>query len=111
MMAMMATLTGPAEKPLPRIEPEGSIEVNEERNAVIVTVELPGVRQDDIKLHIHDSGFELTARKDDAEYVDAHDFGCLVNPVGAKSKFEDGVLEIVIPVKSGVPSKRKSRIR
>ncbi len=111
MVAMIAMPTGRAEKALPKIEPEGSMYVNKEGNAVIVTIELPGVKQDNIKLQIHDTGFNLTARKDDVEFVDSHDFGCLVNPAAAKSEFKDGILEIIIPVKSGVPDKKKLKIR
>lgn len=111
MVAMMATLKSQPEKLLPKIEPEGSMYVDEERNAVIVIIELPGVKREDIKLQIHDSGFDLTARKDDAEFVDSHEFECLVNPGAAKSEFKDGVLEIIIPVKSRVPDEKKLKIR
>lgn len=110
MVAMMATLAGQAEKPFPKIEPEGSIYVDEERKVVIVSVELPGVKQDNIKLHIHDSGFNLTAKRHDVEFVDAHDLDCLVDAEDAKTEFKDGILTIVIPVKSGVPKKKKAKV-
>jgi HSP20 family molecular chaperone IbpA len=110
MVTMMDTLMGQA-KQITRIEPDGTMRIDEKTRTVAVTVELPGVAQKDINLRIRDSGFTLTARRDEVEFFDSHDFGCLVNPEEAKVTFKDGVLAFHIPVKSKLSENKKEENR
>ncbi len=101
MVAMMSKLVGQENQvPASRKEPEGTICMDENCENVIVTMKLPGVTEDNIDLKILESGFRLTARRRDVEFVDSHSFDFPVNADKATVTFKDDVLKIVVPVKS-----------
>jgi HSP20 family molecular chaperone IbpA len=93
-----------------QIEPDGTVCTDDEEENIIVNVELPGVKAEDIDLRIYDYGFYLKAKKDHIEYVDSHHFGCQVNPNHASVGFQDGVLKIIIPIEAGLPGETKINI-
>lgn len=63
-----------------------------------ITLELPGVKKNDINLKLINTGMRLNAKKgDNIEYISELKFLCDANPEKAKASYEDGLLTIDIP--------------
>ena len=71
-----------------------------------VEIELPGVKKEDIKLNMTDDSFSLNAPKEDMEYVGAWIWCCPVDSSKAKAKYDNGLLTIETPLKTGPPAKQ-----
>jgi HSP20 family molecular chaperone IbpA len=61
---------------------------------------IPGVEKDNIKLRMHEGGFDVSAPGETLEYAGAYAFCCPVKPDKAKASYEDGLLKIVVPLKN-----------
>ncbi len=60
--------------------------------------EIPGVKKENIHLHIIKEGLRLRAKLNDkTEYVNEYVFSCDADPEKAKAKYENGVLEVEVP--------------
>ena len=60
--------------------------------------EIPGVKKENIHLHIIKEGLRLRAKLNDTtEYVNEYLFACDVDPDKTKAKYENGILEIEVP--------------
>ncbi len=83
------------------IEPLHELEVG--RDNVRITVDLPGVRKEDVKLEISETAVRLEAVCRLAGkglcYKKEIELPVEVDPSGARAKMRGGVLEIVIPIK------------
>jgi len=70
-----------------------------DKEVLVITYEIPGVKKDKIHLHVVENGLRLVApRKDeDYDYVSTYSFSCPADVKGVKAKYKDGVLSVEIP--------------
>jgi HSP20 family protein len=97
-------------------EPKMKIDVREDANAYTVRAEIPGVRKEDIQVHVEGNGVTLRAEvKEENEQKDGERvihseraYGMVsrsftlpgeVDPAGAKAQYRDGVLNLMLPKK------------
>ena len=73
--------------------------VDEEHSKLNMEVSLPGVRKGDISLKMHDDSFNLSAPREDVEFVTSLAFCCPVKAKDAVAHYEDGLLRISVPFK------------
>lgn len=102
-----------------------STEVKEDKNSVVVTVELPGLEQDDIDVSVHDQMVTIsgekrqeTEKKEDDYFMTERSYGKFsrsmtlpfqVDPDSVKASYKNGVLSLTIP-KPAQPEKQAKRI-
>jgi len=98
-------------------------DLRKERNELILSVEMPGLRREDIKVDLHENRIRIQGgRKEKAEkmgkgfYRKERLFSAFsrelslpeeVDPSSASAKYENGVLEIRMRIKSGKKKKGK----
>jgi len=71
---------------------------DEEEDQYELVYELPGVKKEDIHLHVVKNGLRLeAARGEDVEYVSEYQFICEANPEGVKATYDNGLLDIIVP--------------
>ncbi len=75
-----------------------------------ITIELPGVKKENINLEITEQGFCLNAKGANFRYSGCWALAHRVNPEDVKAKFENGLLTIKIGLKEP-PEGRKIEIR
>ena len=69
------------------------IEVDED---ISITIEIPGVEKQDIKLNINDSSLEIDVDSPNRKYHKLIDLPCSVVPDKAKATYNNGVLDITV---------------
>ncbi len=79
---------------------EPLIDVVRSDKEVRVIAELPGVSKEDIDVTINEKSLTITVDREDRRYHKELDLPGLVDPKGAKSTYNNGVLEVTIPLKS-----------
>jgi len=92
-----------------------SVDVLETEDGYLVLAELPGVRRDDIQLQVRDRRLELSGRRQPlgenrnflrmersyGPFRRTFDLGAPVDVDGISAAFEQGVLRVLIPKRSG----------
>ena len=114
---------------IPEFWPRGNgisapaVDVYEEKNAVVVKAELPGIEKDEVEVNVNESLLTIRGEKKKEEEVKDTDYYRMershgmfsrsvalpveVDAAGAKAKFSNGVLEVRIP--KAPTAKGKSR--
>src|SRR5579863_9186708 len=78
---------------------EPLVDVVSSDKEVRVIAEIPGVKKEDIELTIDEKSIEISV-EGDRRYHKELELPGVVDPKGAKSSYNNGVLEITIPLKS-----------
>ncbi|GAB4311869.1 MAG: hypothetical protein Kow0069_12330 [Promethearchaeota archaeon] len=67
-------------------------------DAIYLTFELPGVKKEDVHLHVVPQGLRLTAtRGEHVEFVSEYSFLCPAKPEETKATYDNGLLRVEIP--------------
>ena len=96
-----------AEELLPRVPP---VDVYEEGNEVVLKAELPGMKREEIEVHVTGAGVTFSGKKEKTEKLEKKDYHRFERSIGAftrtvtlpaevelekvTAKYENGVLEI-----------------
>jgi HSP20 family protein len=67
---------------------------------VKVIAEIPGVRKEDVKVTVHDKSVVISVDTESRKYFKELELPGVVDPQGARSTYNNGILEIVLPLKS-----------
>ncbi len=79
---------------------EPLIDVVSSGKEVRVIAEMPGVNKEDVNVTVNDRSMVISADKGDRGYYKELDLPGVVDPKGAKSTYNNGVLEVTVPLKS-----------
>jgi HSP20 family protein len=106
-----------------RYEMTPSVDIFEEGNEVVMKADLPGLTKDDLKIDLSENVLTLSGEKKKEEKIDREDYFRYERSFGSfcrrfelpgdldtekiKAHFEDGVLEVRIPMLK--PSEKKHR--
>jgi HSP20 family protein len=63
-----------------------------------IQIELPGVKKEDIELQVSEQGFCIKGPREDIEFSCCYQLAHEVVHTRAKAKFENGLLDVVIPL-------------
>ena len=88
---------------------EPLVDVVSSDKEVRVIAEMPGVNKEDIDLTIDEKSLTISVEKEDRRFHKELDLPGVVDPKGARSKYNNGVLEVTIPLKS--PGKGGVKLR
>ena len=67
---------------------------------VRVIAEMPGVNKEDIDVTVNERAITISVDKEDRGYYKKLDLPGIVDPKGARSSYNNGILEVTIPLKS-----------
>jgi HSP20 family molecular chaperone IbpA len=82
-----------------KISPDMCAYVDDDHRSLTLEVSIPGVKKKDINLKMHEDSFNLSAPRENIEFVAALSFCCPVKPDMAKATYESGLLKIEVPFK------------
>jgi HSP20 family protein len=110
-------------KPLQFEEMTSSVDIFEEEDNVVVKAELPGMKKEDIEITLKDDVLTISGEKKREEKVEKKNYYKLERSYGSftrtfrlptqvqadksKAKFENGVLEIIVPKTEEAKKKEK----
>lgn len=77
---------------------------------VRVIAELPGVRKEDIDVTVNERSVVISVAKPERSYYKELELPTSVEPKGAKSTYNNGILEITLPLKAGTTHGTKLRV-
>jgi len=80
-------------------EPYTSTIVDEERNQLAITMEMPGVSKEDIELNAAETSMSIRASSDDFIYEKELELPRAIDPDSARASYKNGVLDIVFDLK------------
>lgn len=89
---------------------EPLVDVVSSDKEVRVIAEMPGVSKEDIDLTVSEKSLVISVDKEDRRYYKELELPGIVEPKGAKSSYNNGVLEVTIPLKSPGGSGVKLRV-
>lgn len=79
---------------------EPLVDVVSSGKEVRVIAEMPGVNKEDIELTVNERSITISVDKEDRGYYKELELPAPVDPKGAKSTYNNGILEVTIPLKS-----------
>lgn len=79
---------------------EPLVDVVSSDKEVRVIAEMPGVKKEDINVTVTEKSLVISVDKEDRPYYKELELPGVVEPKGAKSNYNNGILEITIPLKS-----------
>jgi HSP20 family protein len=79
---------------------EPLIDVVSSDKEVRVIAEMPGVNNSDINVTVNDKSLVISVEREDRRYYKELELPGVVDPKGAKSNYNNGILEVTIPLKS-----------
>jgi HSP20 family protein len=79
---------------------EPLVDVISSGKEVKVIAEMPGVNREDISVTVTEKSVTISVDREDRRYYKELDLPGLVDPKGARSNYNNGVLEITLPLKS-----------
>jgi HSP20 family protein len=71
-----------------------------------IQVEMPGVKKEDVGLDVSDQSFCVRGVREDVELLGCYILAHAVDGEKAKAKFENGLLNVEIPIKKILKGKR-----
>ncbi len=77
---------------------------------VRVIAEMPGVRKEDISVTVNEKSVVISVDSADRGYYKELDLPGIVDPKGARSAYNNGILEVTIPLKSSGQGGVKLRV-
>lgn len=89
---------------------EPLVDVVSSGKEVRVIAEMPGVNKEDISVTVNENSMVISVDREDRGYYKELDLPGVVDPKGARSNYNNGVLEVTIPVKSSRPGGVKLRV-
>jgi len=89
---------------------EPLVDVVSSDKEVRVIAELPGVNKGDINVTVNERSLVVSVDRADRKYFKELELPGLVDPKGAKSKYNNGILEVTIPLKSSGATGVKLRV-
>jgi len=91
----------------PRVQPDSFACLDDKEENLLVTVELPGVKKKDIDVRMPNDVIYVKAQREDIEFLGHIHSAEKINPEKAKASFENGLLDIEVPLRE----KRSSALR
>jgi len=79
---------------------EPLVDVVSSEKDVRVIAEMPGVKKEDINVTVNEKSVVISVDKEDRGYYKELDLPGVVDPKGARSAYNNGILEVTIPLKS-----------
>jgi len=79
---------------------EPLVDVVSSGKEVRVIAEMPGVNKEDINVTVNERSLTISVDREDRPYYKELDLPGIVDPKGAKSTYNNGILEVTIPLKS-----------
>jgi HSP20 family protein len=89
---------------------EPLVDVISSGKEVKVIAEMPGVNREDINVTVTEKSVTISVDREDRRYYKELDLPELVDPKGAKSNYNNGVLEITLPLKSSGGTEVRLRV-
>jgi HSP20 family protein len=80
--------------------------IDHDDKAFYIDVELPGVDKEHVDLSIGEQSVCVEAARDDVVYLGCFSLAHAVDENKAKAKFENGLLQIEVPLKAPIKGKR-----
>jgi HSP20 family molecular chaperone IbpA len=91
----------------PRVQPDSFACLDDKEENLLVTVELPGVEKKNIEVRMRDDVIYVKAQREDVEFLGHVHSAEKIHPKKAKASFQNGLLDIKVPLKE----KRSSALR
>ncbi len=85
-------------------------DINEDKNNIYVTFELPGVNKEDISLTVSDNSMTLSVDKGARKYYKNINFDSEVDSNKVTAKFTNGILDVTVQKKKSESSGRSVKI-
>ena len=89
------------ELPALTVEREPLVDMIEENNQIKVVAEVPGVKKEDIELVVRDTKLIIKVDTETRKYYKELELPEEVEMEKAKATYNNGVLEVILPKKSG----------
>ena len=89
---------------------EPLVDVVSSAKEVRVIAEMPGVKKEDINVKVSEKSVVLSVDSEDRGYYKELDLPGIVDPKGARSAYNNGILEVTIPLKASGTGGVKLRV-
>ena len=91
-------------------EREPLVDLIEERDALKVVAEVPGVEKEDINLNATENSLTISVDNKIRRYYKEVEFPSMVDPESVKASYRNGVLEVILTKRETKPKGRKIKI-